>query len=304
MPIGIFGFQALWSPFFIIALLFLTVVYFLITVKWRKDFKESKPLTKKQATYFVMGVILLYATKGSPLDLMGHIMFTYHMVQMALLFMIVVPLLMKGIPPWLWRAIINVPVVKPIFNLFTKPLIAVVLFNGIFSFYHIPLIFDTIKLSETMHGLYTFMLFVLAIFMWWPIINELGGKYELSGLKKVGYIFADGALLLPACALIIFASEPMYVTYSDASAWLQAMQLCVPVSTLEGLNLSGPELFSNMPVLEDQQLGGIVMKIIQEVVYGVVLARIFVEWYRKEGQKVDEIDSATIMQNNNPRVVK
>ncbi|OOP68254.1 hypothetical protein BWZ43_11230 [Heyndrickxia oleronia] len=60
MPISIFGFQALWSPFFIITILFMTVLYFLITIKWRKDFKNSEPLTKKQAIYFIISMILLY----------------------------------------------------------------------------------------------------------------------------------------------------------------------------------------------------------------------------------------------------
>ena len=32
-----------------------------------------------------------------------------------------------------------------------------------------------------------------------------------------------------------------------------------------GLGISGPELFTNMPTLVDQQLGGIIMKVVQEI---------------------------------------
>ncbi|MGM7635960.1 cytochrome c oxidase assembly factor CtaG [Bacillus sp. Hm123] len=289
MPIGIFGFPALWSPLFMVVLAFISVLFFLITVKWRKDFKESEPLTIRQAALFVTAILVLYAVKGSPIDLLGHIMFSYHMVQMAVLYLVVPPLLIKAIPWWVWKVVINLPVIKQVFHLFTKPLVALIFFNGMFSFYHIPLIFDYIKMSESLHGLYTFVLFIFAIFMWWPLVNEIPKRKQLAGIRKVGYIFANGILLTPACALIIFASTPLYVTYSDASSWLKAMELCVPVTTLQGLNLSGPELFSNMPVVEDQQLGGIIMKIIQEIVYGYILAIVFFEWYRKEQRDEETI---------------
>ena len=44
-------------------------------------------------------------------------------------------------------------------------------------------------------------------------------------------------------------------------------------------------MFSSMSLLHDQQLGGVLMKVIQEIVYGIVLARVFTEWYRKDQQE-------------------
>ena len=81
----------------------------------------------------------------------------------------------------------------------------------------------------------------------------------------------------------------MYETYTNADAWLKAMELCVPASTLAGLTLSGPELFSNMTPLADQQLGGILMKIIQEIIYAVFLGSIFFKWYKNEQDNAEEI---------------
>ncbi|OMP68771.1 cytochrome c oxidase assembly factor CtaG [Domibacillus epiphyticus] len=299
MPIGIFGFQALWSPLFIVILLFMTVLFFLLTVKWRKNFIHSEPLTKRQAVLFLTAIVVLFAVKGSPIDLLGHIMMTYHMIQMGILYLVVPPLLIKAIPWWVWKAVIEMPVIRPVFSFATRPLIALIFFNGLFSFYHIPLIFDFIKMSAVLHSLYTVVLFFFAIFMWWPLVNEQPEGHGLHGLKKVGYIFANGILLTPACALIIFAAAPLYATYTDGSTWLKAMELCVPPSTLSGLNLSGPELFSNMPPLEDQKTGGIVMKVIQEIVYGVVLAQVFFEWFRKEEEQADQITEAALARHNN-----
>lgn len=301
MPISIFGFQALWSPFFIITILFMSVLYFLITTKWRHDIKNSEPLTRKQAILFILSMNLLYVVKGSPIDLLGHIMFTYHMVQMSILLIIVTPLLMLSIPNWLWEAFIKLPVIKQVFRFFTKPVLAVILFNVAFSFYHIPFIFDKIKLSEGLHSVYTVSLFIFALFMWWPLINTLPSQKQLNGLKRVGYLFASAILLTPACGILIFAGKPLFETYSNGAQWLQAMALCVPTDTLSSLNLSGPELFSKLPIVEDQQLGAIIMKIVQEVVYGIVLARIFYQWFKKDQQEAKEFtDKALLSQNPQP----
>lgn len=287
----VFGFRALWSPFFLVALITILVGYFLITIKFREKFLTSEPLTRKEAALFTTGIVLLYLIKGSPLDLMGHLMFYAHMIQMAMLYLVIAPILIVGIPKWIWRNVLNQKLVKPVFQFFTRPLIALVLFNGMFSFYHVPLIFDVIKTDMWLHASYTSLLFVISIFMWWPLVNDLEEYQTLSGIKKIGYIFADGILITPACALIIFADSPMYATFSDPTAWMQALELCVPQTTLASLNLSGPEMFNSLSLIDDQQLGGVLMKIIQEIVYGVVLAQVFFKWYRKdaaEGKKQEE----------------
>lgn len=43
-----------------------------------------------------------------------------------------------------------------------------------------------------------------------------------------------------------------------------------------------------MDVVEDQQLGGIVMKFVQEIMYGIILAYIFKQWFKRE-HKDDEL---------------
>ncbi|WP_080846611.1 cytochrome c oxidase assembly factor CtaG [Cytobacillus gottheilii] len=287
MSLDIFGFNALWSPSLFLMLLVVLGVYFLLLTKFRSKFSTSEPLTKKEAAYFTTGIILVYIIKGSPLDLMGHLMFYAHMIQMAVLYLITPIFFILGIPKWVWRAMLAKKVIGKPFNFFTKPLVALILFNGLFSFYHIPLIFDTVKINFWLHEGYTAILFIVSIIMWWPLINPLPEQERLSGLKKVGYIFADGVLLTPACALIIFADTPMYATYSDPNAWGQALALCVSPTVLGSLDLSGPELFSSMSLVHDQQLGGVIMKIIQEIVYGYVLALVFFSWYRKEQEDTD-----------------
>ncbi|WP_028392975.1 cytochrome c oxidase assembly factor CtaG [Bacillus cihuensis] len=290
MSIDIFGFRALWSPYFLVFMVLVIVGYMLLVSKFRHKFIRNEPVGIKQQILFVTAIVLLYIIKGSPLDLLGHIMFSAHMTQMAFLYLVVPPLLILGIPDWLWRSFLRLPIIKRLFNFFTKPLFALISFNAFFSFYHIPLVFDFVKTNMLLHAGYTILLFMLAIFMWFPLVNQLPERTSLSGVKKVAYIFGSGILMTPACALIIFADAPLFATYSDASAWLVAMELCVPASALSGLTLSGPEMFNGLPIVEDQQLGGILMKIIQEIVLGVALGYTFFAWYRKENSSNEGID--------------
>ncbi|WP_132005792.1 cytochrome c oxidase assembly factor CtaG [Mesobacillus foraminis] len=295
LSLDLFGFRANWSPYYLVSLVLALGAYLLLVYKYYPRFKEGEKGKAGQTVYFTIGIVLLYAVKGSPLDLMGHITFYAHMIQMAVLYLVIPPILILGIPEWCWRSLLRNKFIKPGFLFISKPLIALILFNGFFSFYHIPLIFDVVKTDMWLHAVYTSVLFVFALGMWWPLINTLPEYQTLSGLKKVGYIFADGVLLTPACALIIFADSTMYASFSDPNAWAQALMLCVPASTLSGLDLSGPEMFSSLSLLEDQQLGGVLMKIIQEIVYGVVLAHIFFNWYRSE-QKVDSDETPVYTQ--------
>ncbi|PDM40223.1 cytochrome c oxidase assembly factor CtaG [Parageobacillus yumthangensis] len=283
--LSMFGFVALWSPYFLAFLLLITCLYFMIVGPWRTRFTKEGPPTRKQKAYFLAGIMLLYISFGSPVDLLGHLIFSAHMIQMAILSFMAPPLLILGIPNWLFERLFEIRPLKAAVTFLTKPLIAVVLFNSLFSFYHVPFIFDLANSNALYHAVITTMIFVAAWMMWWPLLNKMPGWQSLSGLKKIGYIFADGALLTPACALIIFAGKPLYATYYDPQMWMKSLALCVPSGTLASLDLTGPEMFFSVPLLYDQQLGGILMKIIQEIIYGIMLFFAFREWYRKEQEK-------------------
>lgn len=289
MPLSIFGFRAMWSPALIGVLVFFTVLYFLITTKWRNDFKYSEPLKKGEAISFVFAMIMLYVIIGSPIDLMSHIMFTMHMVQMAFLLLFIPIFFIIGIPNWLWKVVINLPYVKPVFHFMTKPIFAVFFFVFMFSVYHLPVVLDYIKLDEAAHGIYTFVLFMSALFMYWPLLNTVEGEPAMKDINKFFYIIANAILITPSCALIIFSPTAFYATYTDGETWMKAMALCVPSNTLQGLTLSGPELFTNMTPLEDQQLGGVIMKIIQEIIFAVILGRVFMVWYKNDQKNADKM---------------
>lgn len=302
MPISIFGFRALWSPWFFLALVAVVILYFLITVKWRGRFEGSEPVTKNQIALFLSGIAMLYIVKGSPVDLWGHILFSVHMLQMVVLLLLIAPFLIMGIPNWIWRKAFKIKIIDRTFRFFTNSVISLMTFTIAFSAYHYPMILDFVKLSMPLHAFFTFTIFMSAVFLWWPLVNTLEGQPKLHGLKKIGYIVLSALLVTPACALIIFVDVPVYATYSGGEAWLQAMALCVPAGTLSGLaglGISGPEMFTNMTTVTDQQLGGILMKVGQEFIYIFVIGKIFFTWAASERANAEEITKQDLLDSQN-----
>src|SRR5690606_28540884 len=172
------------------------------------------------------------------------------------------------------------------------PLIAVFAFNLLFSFYHMPEIHDYVMTHFVIHRLYFVVLAISSFMMWWPIITPTPELYSMSELKKMAYIFSNVVLITPASALIIFADSSIFATYSDPAVWATAMGYCVPGNTQVLLDsfAGGPAFFSLLcDPLEDQQLGGVIMKVLQELTYSGALAYIFFSWYARE-KKDDELE--------------
>ncbi|MFC4556988.1 cytochrome c oxidase assembly factor CtaG [Virgibacillus kekensis] len=291
LELQIFGFRALWSPYFFLFVLGLAILYFLITGPYRHKFGGGDRPSKKQQITFYTALVLLYAVKGSPIDLLTHIMLTTHMIQMAVYFLIFPILIIKGLPKWFWEKVVLRPVVEPALMFLSKPLISLLLFNTLFSLYHLPEVFNFAKSSQVAHTSISLVILFAAFIVWWPILTPIKKFDRMPPLGKIFYIFANGVLITPACVLIIFSDVPLYATYSESGEWMQALALCVPNDVLQGLtySISGPEMFSPMTTLEDQQLGGIIMKLTQEVTYGFILARIFFSWFNRESLRVDPI---------------
>ncbi len=278
----IFSFTALWSPY----------LFGFLMILWGVGLYFIRE--QRERITFSIAVTLFYLTKGSPLDLMGHISFMFHMIQMALLFIV--------LPPFVWYAlplsIVNRIVHNRLFIFMSKPILALLLFNAMFSFYHVPFIFDFVKVSMFYHNLAIAVLFLLAFIMWWHIFDRVDNGHNISGLPKIAYIFGNGILLTPACALIILSSTPLYATYSDPSQWLAAMALCVSPAIMQNLHITGPEFFLGTNVVQDQQNGGVIMKVLQELVYGVFLGITFFKWFAVEKVRADA-ETKQMMQKYN-----
>jgi putative membrane protein len=267
MGTGAPTFFDLWSPWILLLTVALIVGYFYLVGPLRSRFAGSSPVSTGQKWSAVTAALLIYLSEGTPIGYYGHGQsFAMHMLQMSFLYLMLPPFVFIALPDWLLRPVLERPSVRKWLFPLTHPLLTIFLFNMAFSFYHIPGIFNAAFENMVLHTLYHAILGVLAFFMWFPVFCPLPEWNRLSELQKMAYIFANGVLLTPACALIIFASNVMY-PFTLPESWLPYMSQ-----------------------LDDQQLGGTIMKVLQEVIYGTGLAYTFFRWYRRERKKEEEDD--------------
>ncbi|MEX2104924.1 MAG: cytochrome c oxidase assembly protein, partial [Bacilli bacterium] len=186
------GFFELWNPTWIVITCILIAGYLFIVEKSKGSFVEAEVVPFMQKFYFISGLIMLYVAQGTPLSYYGHhYLFSFHMMQMAIMFLIVPPLLLLGTPAWLLRPILGKPAIKKIFGFITNPLIAILLFNGLFSFYHLPSVFDAVMSHPLLHTSYHLILFASAMLMYWLIVCPVPEFNRLSPLLKLAYIFGN-----------------------------------------------------------------------------------------------------------------
>ncbi|MGC4375510.1 cytochrome c oxidase assembly protein [Fictibacillus sp. Mic-4] len=259
-----YGFVALYGPDILLLAIVLAVVYFKYFV--------PKGVKTSQKVLFILALIFMYIAEGSPLSVLGHhFSFTAHMAQMAIMYLVFPPLIILSLPVSFYKTILEKENgFTRFFRAATKPLIALVSFVMLFSFYHIPGIFDFVMANMPLMTLYHMVLLLASFITWWPALCPVEEYDDMSGIKRIAYIFGSGLLLTPACALIMFANRVLFTTYMDA-----------------------PRVFFGMSPLEDQIAGGVVMKIMQEFVYAVILGVIFFRWVRRQKER-DEEETARI----------
>jgi putative membrane protein len=250
-----FAEPGMWNLWLNAGLILLGAIY-LIRTRAPQPGQTEEAVSSRKKTALLLGLLLFNLAVGSPLSFIGHELFSVHMLQQSVLFLAVPPLVLSGLPAGWVRAVFRWRPVKQAVSFFTHPLVALLVFNGLFSFYHVPFIFDTLMGNPMLHVTSHAVLTAAAFAMWWPVFCPLPEQDRLTPLRKMAYICAAGVLLTPACALIIFADQLLFASYS------------------------GVQLIPLLDPLDDQQLGGVVMKILQEGIYGCVLGVIFFRWVR------------------------
>jgi putative membrane protein len=253
----------------------ISVLYLLVVGPLRHKIPGSEPVKGIQKFWFLMSMIVYYFALGSPLNMIGHELFSMHMLQMSLLYIVLPPMLLLGIPAWFVRPLLKIRWLSSIGSILTRPMVILFLFNGLISLYHFPYIFDTIMESELLHYVSHTILMVAALCMWWSVIGPIPERDTVKPLHKLAFIFANGALLTPACALIMFSDHVLFAQYVEGST-------LIPI----------------MKPIDDQQLGGVIMKVTQEVVYIIAIGFVFSQWLRQQRLE-DQKETEALLRKNN-----
>ncbi len=124
----------------LVGCLYLVGVYLLAVGPAREKYGWSAvPASPLRKTAYLGAVaIIIFALNGPLHTLSDDYLFSAHMVQHMLLMMVMPPILLMGIPPWLIQAALHPPRVYRIARFLTHPVVAYTLYNVVFIGWHVP----------------------------------------------------------------------------------------------------------------------------------------------------------------------
>lgn len=204
-------------------------------------------LYQKQPLLFFLSLGILFLTFGSPFETISHLSYSLHMLQMSILYFIIPPLFLLGMPDAFLRHIQKLSLFVRVSKFFLPPIAALYAFGALFLMYHVPVVLTTLSQNTLVHNGYLFVLFLLSIRMWRPIASP-----ESKGQNK-RYLFLSGLVLMPACLLFIFTA--LIGGMNNPLLTELTAHLCITPAQLSSLNIL-PSPFNTQL---DQMFAGILM---------------------------------------------
>ncbi|GAB3803194.1 cytochrome c oxidase assembly protein [Virgibacillus kimchii] len=252
-----FHFSTMWNGGIFLFLMFGLIIYFFLL-------PEDK-FSLKKAILFVAGTIALFAALGSPLNVIGRIQFSTHIIQLILLLLVSPPLLILGFKNKIFEKVKSYAFLDKTFRFLTRPVTAAVLFQVFFYGYHVPVIFNFARMDLYLNYFFLLVIFISAILLWIPIISQ----NILSKRNKVIYILINGLLLVPYSLVLILAKDALYIIYTDVDLFVTSLEACFPdVNTVPDGFFAA--LLPFEPVHE-QKIGGWYLLGGQMIIFGITL---------------------------------
>lgn len=252
------------QPWLVALLLAAAALYaFGIARLWRNA-GIGRGIRVSAAVRFALGWIALVLALVSPLDPLGDVLFSAHMVQHELLMAVAAPLFVLGRPLEAWAWALPVPALRALAGVgrmpwlarawafVTEPLAAWSLHALALWLWHAPILFGMALESEAVHIAQHASFLGSALLLWWSVFGRGSRRPDGASLASLfTTMIHTGAL----GALLTFAPHPWYAHYGG------------------GFGLSA---------LEDQQLGGLVMWVPGGVAYLAAALAIVGSWLARD----------------------
>jgi putative membrane protein len=235
----------------------LTVAYLLAVTVGRSRFPGAVPVPPIRMLAFVLAQVTILLALVSPIDdLSDNYLFSVHMAEHLLLTLVMPPLLLAGLPGWLFAPLLRqLPQLLGVGRFLTNPFIAFGLFNAIFTLYHAPPLYDASLASTPVHIIAHLLFMTTAVLTWWPVLSPLPALPPLPPPLQMLYLFVQ---TLPAQflgAFLTFGETILYQRYTVA-----------------------PRVWTAMTPLNDQQLGGLLMWVVGGTYFFFAFAFVFIRW--------------------------
>lgn len=236
-----------------------------LLVLWRRG-GTGRVVSRRRAFSFLAGVAVLVVALLSPLDPLGEVLFSAHMIQHLLLILVAAPLIIVGAPevvtvwaiPDRWRKR-AAPMLGGVQRFVegdranALSVLAILVATGVLWAWHAPRLYDLAVQNELVHATEHGAFLVTAL-LFWAAVLRLSPRARLGNGLRVLYVFAmavQGSIL---GALITFSQRPLYQAHANIPAvW-------------------------GIDPLPDQQLAGLIMWVPPALLYIGVAAYLFVNW--------------------------
>jgi putative membrane protein len=237
------------------------VAAYLIAV--RRHDRAARPdeerTPRRRVRLFLLGMGVLWVGADWPIhDLAERYLFSVHMVQHILFTLVAAPILLAGMPVWLLRRLLAPRVVRAVWGLLTRPVVALAVFNGVLLFTHWPAVVEAAVTDQLMHFALHVLIVGSAVVMWWPVVSPLP---EMPGLPAPGqmlYLFLQSLAPTIPASFLTFGSHPLYPVY-----------------------VGFPRIWG-IDALTDQLIAGLIMKIVGGLILWTVIAVVFFRWGDRE----------------------
>ncbi|RMF12188.1 MAG: cytochrome c oxidase assembly protein [Candidatus Dadabacteria bacterium] len=210
----------------------------------------------RAASAWASATLLFYVTVASSIDEIGErYLFSVHMLQHTLLIYPIALLYVLALPERAVMRLAAMPLIGTVGRVLTRPLVAGFVFAAVFSGWHVPALYEWALRDRVIHNLEHLTFLISAMAMWWPVAGPEEGWPRASYGVQVIYLAGVTIALLPIFAFLTFARTVFYPTYAAA-----------------------PRIVALSPI-QDQVLGGAIMKIAAMVAGFATLAWVFLRWY-------------------------
>lgn len=220
---------------------------------------SQNTIKRSQVAWFTGGVLVLFLGAGTPIhDISEQYLFSVHMFQHTLFTLVAAPFLLLGLPDWLLRPLLRPAAVFRAARFLTHPFLAFVQFNLITLLTHLPLLVDLALRYHYLHLLVHMILVASALLMWWPVLSPLPELPRLSSPLQMAYLFLQSLVPTVLASFLTFAGSVFYEFYANA-----------------------PRLWG-LSARTDQQIAGLVMKLLGGAILWLAIGVVFFKWYNRE----------------------
>lgn len=222
--------------------------------------------TRRQILSFGTGLVALWVAADWPVhDLAEGYLYSVHMVQHLLISLVAAPLLLLGTPDWLQRRLLRPRVAFGAVRFLGRPIVALVVFNGVIALTHVPVVVDRSVRSEAAHFAVHAVLFGAALCMWMPVLGRLIELPRLSYPGRMFYLFLMSLVPTVPASFLTFGRTVLYPFYET-------------VPRLWGIS-----------ALSDMRVAGLIMKLVGGFLLWGVIAWYFFKWFATEEREGTDV---------------